>query len=186
MSKAIETVKVIDESVTNILTKFCWWTDVHFGKDNVWWTITTFVVIFPLLETIQFYIYEKGVNIEDSFIFFVALFFAVWALFSLLVVYFPPIKQVLLNAKKSPNKNKTDNVLSAYKISTLVTSLLLWAFPSLYFFASVGVKGFDYAAFISVELILYFLSTEPIPPAVKRRKLEEKELKRLQFAHQKN
>lgn len=59
MSQALDIARAIDEAITNKLTNFCWWTDIHYGKNNVWWAKITLAIIFPTLSVILAFFYKK-------------------------------------------------------------------------------------------------------------------------------
>jgi hypothetical protein len=188
MTNRFKVLSFIDDSITNKLTKFCWWTDTHYGKNNVWWAKITFAIIFPTLTAILEFFYEKNEKNIDFEVFFLVGFLFAWGFSYLFFSYFSVTQRVLRNAEKSPNKNKNDYYFIVFKIAIIINFLILWAFPHypIIFGLRDNSNGFKFAIMISLELILYFLCTEPIPPAIKRKSLEELEKKGLQYIPQKN
>lgn len=184
MVNAFKVLRAIDEAITNKLEKFCWWTDIHYDKDNVWWAKVTLVFIFPFLNAIQICLSETDVDFSNIFFIFFAGFFVAWAIFYLCTSYFSVTQKILTSAQKSPNKNRTDIDINMVKVIAIVEAFIFWSTRVSSLFGIT--HGFDLATLISFELILYFLCTEPIPPATKSKKLKEKEIKRLQYLPQKN
>lgn len=184
MSNKLNLLKRIDEVITDGLTKLCWWADITFDKDNVWFAKMTLAIVSPILWVIQSYFYNNVRDITEIVFVFSGSFLISWVLFNLIFLHFSVTKRIIQNAQKSPNWNRNDIGVICYKAAILMSTLCLWVFPKMYPF--MVSEGFEFAAFFSMELILYFLCTEPIPPAVKRKKLEELENKRLQFVPQKN
>lgn len=183
MSKAIEAIKIMDESITNTLTKFCWWTDKHFEKDSVWWVKVILFFIDPLLKMLLRLYFIENEYYSTLFILFCKDSLLNFSLFYLANKYVPPFQEVIANTQKSPNKNRVSAGMNAAKISIPISTPFLIVVLS---FLPESSPGIIWVIVFSFELCLYLLCTEPIPPAIKRQKLEEKELQRLQFTHQKN
>lgn len=179
----------IDECVTNKLTTFCWWTDTQYGKDNIWWLKITAIIIFPLLQTIQetiriMYSEKKSDYLDFSPpLFFIAGCMAILLVLYLCFRFIPYFQQILKNTEKIPNKNRTDQTFFYCKVAIPISATLNWVTPPSFI---LSTEFFDFASLISFELFLFFLCTEPTPPAIKRKKLEEIEIKRLQLIPQKN
>ena len=176
MSKSINPFGRVDELITDLLTKFCWWSDIHFGKDNVWWANTTFIFLFPILDVLAIFFID--VKTEGTIGYFFGSCFA-----SITVLYiinrFSYVKTIISNARKSPNKNRTSIEMMIYKVTSVI-SFFMWQ-------AINSTSGIIYSSTasnlilaITIITFFYFLCTEPIPPAVRRKKLEEKSLRTLE------
>lgn len=183
MLKALEVLYHIDGAITDTLTKFCWWTDIHYNKDNVWWSKVVLACIYPILWTIQVYL-ELEQNLEEIMTTLFAVFLCVWVFSYCIFSYFSSTQRMIKNAKMSPNSNRISPGIFLVKIWSPFSASFFWIFPNIIPYQTS--KVFDFATIVSVELFLYILCTEPIPPAVKRKKLEELEIKRLQYIPQKN
>ncbi len=177
MSNSLEALRKIDNSITDLLTKFCWWSDIHFGKDNVWWANTTFIFLFPTFDALAiFFIDDKK---EATISYFLGACFA-----SIIVLSIANkssfIKTIVSNAKKSPNKNRTTIEMMVCKVTSII-SFFMWQAINNVSSSIQSSTTNNLVLAITVITFFYFLCTEPIPPAVKRRKLEEKELRRGQL-----
>ena len=168
MSLFNKTLIALDESITKNLTSFCWFTEKHFNIHNVFWAKFTFLIIGPISIFLFKILYGTGFDIEDlmfdavkSFVmYFLVLFFT--------EKYFPYFKEVTQNARISPNKNRRHFIMYSAKISLFII------LPFLYFFYKIFYPSFidseQYIVFVDLELLLYFLCTEPLPPKLKKEK----------------
>lgn len=186
-------LSTFDRFLTQKLTNFCWWSDIKFGKNNVWWAKVTLAVFFPIIAMALNLLYDPSYELAGSSITFWYDLFTVylfaWLLSYLCVSVFPVTKTFLRNAETSPNKNREFLIVTSIKVSAFLDLLLLITFPSIFTFGLDPAQrstGEAIALVLSFQLILYLLCTEPIPPAVKRKRLEEIENKRLQCIPQKN
>lgn len=188
MVDMFKAVRIFDEKIDTILTQFCWWSEVRYGKDNVWWAKCTLMFIFPLSSTLQNFVHNLEITLFSAMSSFLTNFFLSWLVFILFVNYFPPTKKTIEDAQKSPNKNKGNLLIQSLKIIAPFAGLFVFSITPLFLhFSPETIRNyFDCAFLVSVELILYFLCTEPIPPGEKRKRLEEKEKNRLQLSPQRN
>lgn len=176
MSKSFEALRAIDERITNTLTKFCWWTDIHLGKDNVWWATALLVVVDPVLSTTLMLLKQPSLTYLEIFLNFFSAGLINIILMFLVYKYTPWGKIILKNAKNSPNKNQVSYYADVIKISALLNFFLWWG-TGLFRIVFDAAPGTDVATFVVIELFVYFLCTEPVPPALKKKKLEEKSWK---------
>lgn len=184
MSKFFQATKAIDEAVINILTKFCWWTEIHFEKNNIWWSKVSLIFICPALDTMLDFFQKKEIIYTELFLSFLYLSLVMAIFVYTAFNYVDVAKTVFKNAQESPNKNQSAHYVDVVKIVILINFFLWWGTQLHKLFnASSGV---NVVIFITFELAVYFLCTEPVPPALKRKKLEEKRLKNLQINLQTN
>jgi hypothetical protein len=172
MFKVLRGLIALDKAITRTLTRFCWWTDIHFGKDNVWWTNVTVLFFYPTLQAVLIFVYQE--NTEELIGNFIAGCFIAWVVLYVLNKT-PSSRSIFLNAKKSPNANKHLKIISSFKLGGIVAFVVEWYLANIYIYLA---KESVVVLFLTLELSLYFLCTEPVPPAERDRRSKEDEMRK--------
>ena len=179
MSKALATLKYIDEKITNKLTDLCWWINRHFEKDTMW-VINFFGTIFyPIIITIPFFLLCWGKDEEGLIVFLGSMFIGASGVLFIFILSrikkIPEMKEYFENLKISPNKNRTSLIFYFAKI----------VFPLVFFIVHFVtdniVSGMDpaYSVFMSFvilfesETIIYLMCVDPPPPLKRKAFVEE-------------
>lgn len=167
MADPFKVLRVLDEKITDILTTFCWWTDTAFNQDNVWWAKFTVLCFFPTTHITQNFLYERPANFAEASGMvlgaYTGSFLMYWLVSKFSKKHLPTLWVVISNARKNPNKNRASHYFLFIKVLSPIVTVIMWATGLQKFFFNENY--FDFSAIFSLELVLYFLCTEPIPPA---------------------
>lgn len=169
MYSLIEFFITLDIYITNFLQRFCWWTDIKYGKDNVWWSKITIAIFFPTTETIAHYFFWPNENNTSMWAVLIVYFLLAWLISYLFYSFSSSTKKIVENAKISPNINKNILLLGIFKLAFLGNIIIFSAFPMLGLFYSNNTTASVFPLFISAELVLYFLCTETRPTILKNK-----------------
>lgn len=146
-----------DVFVEKWLTAFCWWTDVHFNKNNVWWAKMSLLYFGPLYKGLEVYLFplQKNSSYESAVLAILTLLF--FSVMSLTVLFVSKILFIL--ATKTPNPNR--EVLKFSKVICLISSGIFFCF-----YREISILMF-------LLLTYFFLCTEPIPPEEKEKRRQK-------------
>lgn len=170
----MEAIKNLDERITIFLTGIVWWIDVHYNKNNIWCAKAMFLFLGPVLGSlIQAVVFMpgEGGSLLINFVAVVLFSFMFeclvwWVLFEFgKIVGLEEIPTILKNAKETPNPNKVfffAYVLKVFQITYLIC---------------FSRSAIDITTNITELVAIYFLCTDNIPPAEKKKRKEEKEMR---------
>lgn len=168
MSKALEVLRTIDDVITRKLTDFCWWTDKHFEKDNVFWAKFVFIFLHPFLILAAKYFIGQNEKDEDIVFDFISNFTLFFILVHACSKYHPLVIGLIKNAQTSPNKNKRNPNSLVVKVIILFVSPIT-AYVTNMFMVNTTADYFWLMIF-NYELVVYLLCTEPLPPSMRKEK----------------
>ncbi len=169
----------IDDFITTQITKFVWWVDLNFNKDTVWLIKITTVFITPLLSLVFDYFVNNYSVTLSSLINCVAALITLMVIMFLAEKYIAEVKALFENTRNSPNKNRGNYNIGIFKISSLIMYVVFETNTIKSVFRAEGTYT-NSALTVAILLSLYLLCAEPLPPAVRRKKLEEKSLRTLE------
>lgn len=174
MSKVLEVLHIIDDVITRKLTDFCWWTDKHFKKNNVFWAKFTAICVFPLSSGVLEYLfnsYTLNNKILSNFIIGSSIIFVFVYIFSNVA---SAIQEFINNALISPNKNRSNREALFLKVAMPISGIVSGPIFEMMF--PDYLPGLIWITVINFELVLYFLCTEPLPPSMKKQSSEKYEI----------
>lgn len=165
----------IEEQFINLLTKCAWWIDIRFGKGAIWFSLCYIVSSSVLLCIFQ--AVDSFSQTEDFtawviyFLFktigFIVAFLLFWWMNIFLSYLIYGEESVLKNTTVMPNPNKYSKWMFECRYAVIFPPM----FNSLLYHSFLDMLGI---IFVSVPS-LYILCVDPVPPGLKKKKLEEKE-----------
>jgi hypothetical protein len=152
----------IDDAIIYHFTTFVWWTDVRFDKDNVWWARWTYLYVPPMTILLTLFV-------EDRDMVLTCLNATIVYLIGKLAMLtrFSENNKLIKDARSSPNPNKYNPGILFLKCFFAGVFIILILF------------GKIVLAFLAIGFIVsdFFLCTDNIPPAEKRKRKEKNEMK---------
>lgn len=170
----------IEESFIDQLTKCSWWLDKHFNIGTIWFSMLYILISVIFLNVPK--AFNSLAQIEDfnavviSFLIDVVVDSAAFLLFLRMNIYLADIhdglESVLVNTKLNPNPNKYKIWILGCRYSCILP-LIFNVFGIISFFSMITI-------ILIMGPSFYILCIDPIPPGLKKKILEEKEVWKLE------
>lgn len=171
-------IEKIDNAILELITKIVWWIDIHFEKNTVWLIKWLVIFVGPFLSFLIYFIDNNYQLTQKNLTQFISLMITLRIFFFIFEKQIPEVSVVFENTKHCPNKNKTISFFDNLKIALMIT-YLFFEIKSIQVLFRVNDNYSTSLFLVTIFISCYLFCVDPMPPGVKRKKLEEKEMRRL-------
>lgn len=172
-------IKEFDQRIIDFLTMICWWTEVRFDKDNLFFSLHSRILYALCMAYVCFFLYLDSSNAFFSVLF---LFGAFYDGLSVIILFFSfdYVKNIILPKKYLQGCPNPQRINSSSVMDRLLTMSVTIISLSFYLFgtdeSSKITNLYFFVGFFFWSLFYYFLACDSIPPeekAKRRAKIEE-------------
>ncbi len=166
-------IKEFDQRIIDFLTMICWWTEVRFDKDNLFFSLHSRILYALSMTFIFFFLYLDSSGNFFSFIFLLMMFYDGLTVI-LLFFSFDYVKNILLPKKYLQGCPNPQRINSSSVRDRLLTMLISIISSTFYFFGtdelSKIINLYFSVGFFFWSLFYYFLACDSIPPEEKAKR----------------